>query len=86
MLVGRIEGEPNLRTVIQIKNNLAGFGPAKEFELSEGGFDWKGDCDEICPDASLPACKFYENLGYKTHHHDSWRCENGVVLVYDVTK
>ncbi|WP_347463664.1 hypothetical protein [Clostridium sp. KNHs205] len=54
MLVGRIEGEPNLRTVIQIKNNLAAFGHAKVFELSEGGLDWK--------------------------------CENGVVLVNDVTK
>ena len=39
---------------------------------------------EIYLDASLPACQFYEHLGYKTHHHDSWKCENGVVLVYDV--
>ena len=26
----------------------------------------------------------YEHLGYRTHHHDSWKCENDVVLVYDV--
>lgn len=26
----------------------------------------------------------YEHLGYRTHHHDSWKCENGVVLVYDI--
>lgn len=40
--------------------------------------------EEIYLDASLPACQFYEHLGYKTHHHDSLKCENGVVLVYDV--
>lgn len=42
------------------------------------------DYDEICLDTSLPTFQFYENLGYRTHHHDSWKCENGVVLVYDV--
>lgn len=42
------------------------------------------ECEEITLDASLPACLFYEHLGYKTHHHDSWNCENGVVLVYDI--
>ena len=40
--------------------------------------------EEIYLDASLPACQFYEHLGYRTHHHDSLKCENGVVLVYDV--
>ena len=40
--------------------------------------------EEITLDASLPACQFYEHMGYKTHHHDSWNCENGVVLVYDI--
>ena len=43
LLVGRVEGETNLRAVLQIKNNLAAFGHAKAFRLSENGFDWMGD-------------------------------------------
>lgn len=43
LLVGRIEGEANTRAVVQIKNNLAAFGHAKAFELSESGFQWLGD-------------------------------------------
>lgn len=45
ILVGRIEGEPELRAVVQIKNNLAAFGHAKAFQLSEKGFSWIGDYD-----------------------------------------
>lgn len=52
LLVGRIEEEPNKRAVVQIKNNLAAFGHAKAFELSEGGFDWIGDY-EITADEVL---------------------------------
>mgnify|MGYP000834813904 CR=1 FL=1 len=33
LLVGRIEGEPNTRAVVQIKNNLASFGYPKAFLL-----------------------------------------------------
>lgn len=43
LLVGRVEGEPNIRAVVQIKNNLAAFGHSKAFELSENGFKWLGD-------------------------------------------
>ena len=43
LLIGRIEGEPNKRAVVQIKNNLAPFGHSKAFELSECGFQWIGD-------------------------------------------
>lgn len=45
LLVGRIEGEPNIRAVVQIKNNLAAFGHPKAFALSEAGFQWLGDYD-----------------------------------------
>ena len=45
LLVGRIEGEPNIRAVVQIKNNLAAFGHPKAFALSEAGFRWLGDYD-----------------------------------------
>lgn len=43
LLVGRVEGEPNARAVVQIKNNLAAFGHPKAFALSEEGFQWIGD-------------------------------------------
>ena len=43
LLVGRVEGEPNTRVVVQIKNNLAAFGHPKAFALSEDGFKWLGD-------------------------------------------
>lgn len=45
LLVGRVQGEENIRAVVQIKNNLAPFGNAKAFELSETGFVWLGDYD-----------------------------------------
>ena len=35
LLVGRVEGEPNVRAVVQIKNNLAEFGHSKVFQLSD---------------------------------------------------
>lgn len=52
LLVGRIEGEPNLRAMVQIKNNLAAFGHSKAFELAESGFRWIGDY-EITADEVL---------------------------------
>lgn len=45
LLVGRIEGQPNVRAVVQIKNNLSAFGHPKAFELAEDGFRWLGDYD-----------------------------------------
>ena len=52
LLVGRVEGEANIRAVVQIKNNLAVFGHPKAFELSEDGFHWLGDY-EITADEVL---------------------------------
>lgn len=43
LLVGRVEGEPNVRAVVQIKNNFAEFGHPKAFRLSDEGFAWLGD-------------------------------------------
>ena len=51
LLVGRVEGEENIRAVVQIKNNLAAFGHPKAFALSEDGFQWLGDY-EIAPKAN----------------------------------
>ena len=47
-----MEGEANIRAVVQIKNNLAAFGHPKAFELSEDGFHWLGDY-EITADEEL---------------------------------
>lgn len=52
LLVGRVEGEANIRAIVQIKNNLAAFGHSKAFELSEDGFHWLGDY-EITADELL---------------------------------
>lgn len=52
LLVGRVEGQPDIRAVVQIKNNLAAFGHPKAFQLSEGGFEWLGDY-EITADEVL---------------------------------
>lgn len=52
LLVGRVEGQANIRAVVQIKNNLASFGHSKAFELSEDGFRWLGDY-EISADEVL---------------------------------
>lgn len=52
LLVGRVEGDPNIRAVVQIKNNLAQFGHPKAFELMESGFRWLGDY-EITADEVL---------------------------------
>lgn len=52
LLVGRVEGESNIRAVVQIKNNLAAFGHPKAFALSEDGFQWLGDY-EITADEVL---------------------------------
>ena len=52
LLVGRVEGEANIRAVVQIKNNLAAFGHPKAFELSEDGLHWLGDY-EITADEVL---------------------------------
>lgn len=52
LLVGRVEGQPDIRALVQIKNNLAAFGHPKAFRLSENGFEWQGDY-EITADEVL---------------------------------
>ena len=47
-----MEGQPDIRAVVQIKNNLAAFGHPKAFQLSEDGFRWLGDY-EITADEVL---------------------------------
>lgn len=37
-------------------------------------------------DASLPACRLYQHLGYQTVDHGIWECANGVIQVYEIMK
>ncbi len=64
LLVGRVEGQPDLRAVVQIKNNLAAFGHPKAFRLSENGFEWQGDyeitADEVLGGIVPKANKFVQ--------------------------
>ena len=66
LLVGRIEGEPDLRAVVQIKNNLAAFGHSKAFRLTETGFEWIGDyeitADEVLGGIAPKAKKMLREL------------------------
>ncbi len=37
-------------------------------------------------DASLPACKLYAKIGYQTVDHGIWKCNNGVIQVYEMMR
>ena len=42
--------------------------------------------DTIDIDASLPACRLYQRLGYATVDYGIWECKNGVIQVYEIMK
>ncbi len=42
--------------------------------------------DTVDIDASLPACRLYQRLGYATVDHGIWECKNGVIQVYEIMK
>lgn len=44
----------------------------------------KYNCVDI--DASLPACRLYAHLGYRTIDHGIWECKNNVIQVYEIMK
>jgi hypothetical protein len=44
------------------------------------------DYDEAILDASLPANRFYEGLGYQTMRHEHETVDNGTVMVYDIMR
>ena len=46
----------------------------------------KKQYDTIDIDASLPACRLYQRLGYQTVDHGIWECKNGVIQVYEIMK
>ena len=52
LLVGRVEGQPNIRAVVQIKIIWRHLDIPKAFELEERGFCWLGDY-EITADELL---------------------------------
>lgn len=45
-----------------------------------------GGYDGVEVDASLPACRMYEKLGYRTVRHEQLALKNNIILVYDVMR
>ena len=46
----------------------------------------KKNYDTVDIDASLPACRLYQRLGYQTVDHGISECKNGVIQVYEIMK
>ena len=46
----------------------------------------KKNYDTVDIDASLPACRLYQRLGYQTVDHGIGECNNGVIQVYEIMK
>ncbi len=42
--------------------------------------------DIVDIDASLPACRLYQRLGYAAVDHGIWECKNEVIQVYEIMK
>ena len=83
---GRIVGTGSFRgnhiTRVYILPDSQGMGYGKYIVAQLEGM--MREYDEITLDASLPACAFYEHLGYQTDHHERYECDNGAVLIYDI--
>lgn len=84
---GRIIGtgsyEKNHITRVYIKPEYQdrGYGSYIMQHLEE---DIARNYDRACLDASLPASTIYEHRNYVTIRHEKWKCENDVVLVYEI--
>lgn len=63
----------------QYQGNGYGYHILKELEK-----EIARNYNNVILDASLPACKFYEGNGYKTVRHEEWKCDNEMILVYDI--
>ncbi len=60
-----------------------GYGTYIMKQLEEG---IRKNYDTVDIDASLPACRLYQHLGYATVDHGIWECKNGVIQVYEIMK
>ena len=58
-----------------------GFGTLIMDELEKEIFSYYDDCEL---DASLPACIFYENRGYKTVRHVRYEIGDGKLMIYEI--
>lgn len=52
-------------------------------ELEKEIFSCFDDCEL---DASLPACVFYENRGYKTVKHIKYNIGDGKFMIYEIMR
>ena len=78
---GTIKGNHITRVYVLPDFQGKGFGTYIMKQL-EAEIEKRYDTAEI--DASLPACKMYYNLGYKTIDHGIWECGGGVIQVYEI--
>lgn len=78
---GSLRGDHITRVYVHPDFQGKGYGSFIVRKLEEEIFSKH---DRVFLDASLPACRLYEALGYKTLRHDKWLVENGVVLVYEI--
>ena len=60
-----------------------GFGSLIMDELEKEIFSCYDNCEL---DASLPACVFYENRGYKTVKHIKYEIGDGKFMIYEIMK
>lgn len=78
---GTIEGNHINRVYVLPEYQKKGYG---SFIMSELEERIAQSFAKASIDASLPACRLYEKLGYKTIEHGTWDCEGGVIQVYEI--
>lgn len=78
---GTIDGNHINRVYVLPEKQRKGYGSYVMEELEK---EITKKYDKASIDASLPACRLYEKLGYQTKEHGIWECANGVVQVYEI--
>lgn len=78
---GSRQGDHITRVYVHPDYQGKGYGSFIVRKLEEKIFS---EYDKAYLDASLPACRLYEALGYKTLRHDKHLVGNGAVLVYEI--
>lgn len=78
---GSLRGDHITRVYVHPGFQGKGYGSFIVSKLEEEIFS---RYDRVFLDASLPACRLYEALGYKTLRHDKRLFGNGAALVYEI--
>ena len=80
---GTIQENHITRVYVSLRLQGKGYGTYIMKQLEER---IRKNYDTIDIDASLPACRLYQRLGYTTVDHGIWECKNGVIQVYEIMK